>query len=978
MSSKKRRKRNKSRQGGRPEATSANPTASDVKERSAGHVPQPDPLPGAREIRLLISKGDTKTALNKAKRIHKTAATDVSKAVLMEAYAARILSLRRKGMDSEADVLVDLVASRYQPSDQWLTEVQISAEAEDGIGDAFLAPLADPATPPETAEIICRQIKRKVVDLNVLADASTLPSDHPLRLQAACLLKAFHAVVSGPVRGSDISLPEVPRRSPLAPWKMLIQAISSFYQGAHEVCRRRLQAIDPDSAPARLVPVIRAMISGKGEARLSEKGRRLMEQVLGNRGEIRQKLQDVETALSKGRQADILPAVRAALIACNRHCPELVDRLKQHLSIRSWILDMDQKAVKKAMGGPSLKDAYYWRLLARAAELKGQVFLACAMWNEFMKHAVHEGLLGKDSPEASVIYLRMADMLAQTADEEFTWNRSRFEAKFRRWGGFRDYYKDQPKRIVDAVRQAPASYERLDFLYPERLYEMVCRVAPSADAFLRWLHWLQKQRADQKACDAAALAWRAALPQDVRPLLCLAKSAQRRSAYKKCLSYLDLAERIDGLNPDIKRIRLIATAGIALRHLREQKAHLVRKDINIMQTLPLFREGDRQAFVAALRWGYGLIKKDNQELREAEKELVRILGSPFAASLMVQALLSACGLASRNLKGTILSIRETPRDGDLLLALGRCCLLGDELGVPVSIPEACSDNLEEAFRTDGPALDEAKIMAVGNAALRQKKPKLAYSVSVAGLRKQGASCARFLLLRATALPLCEHARKKACMEAAIGLARKERDMDLLDEAVELQRNMGRSGLASPYIETPIGPGNLFIDDKTIDATLAKERAASDYPDRWPGPDDDSGGEYGDADFPDCRRCDAVDCADRIEPYDPDLDDWDDEDGGISDIDVIAALIEDGLIDIPPDIPPEIVPVMLKLFKKYGDRNGRIPPPDELLRKDPELAEELEAVISDALARGGFRDRGRGRSSSQKRKRGSRSKKQGRR
>ena len=68
------------------------------------------------------------------------------------------------------------------------------------------------------------------------------------------------AATEGPVGEEAVELAEVSRRSPLAPWKLLVRAIACFYRGEDEACRRYLEAIKPESAPARLVPAMRAML----------------------------------------------------------------------------------------------------------------------------------------------------------------------------------------------------------------------------------------------------------------------------------------------------------------------------------------------------------------------------------------------------------------------------------------------------------------------------------------------------------------------------------------------------------------------------------------------------------------------------------------------------------------------------------------------------------------------------------------------
>src|SRR5438309_318898 len=76
-----------------------------------------------------------------------------------------------------------------------------------------------------------------------LAECAALPAEHPLRTAASALQRAFLAVTEGPVGEAALELPEVSRRSPLAPWKLLVRAIACFYRGEDDACRRYLEAI---------------------------------------------------------------------------------------------------------------------------------------------------------------------------------------------------------------------------------------------------------------------------------------------------------------------------------------------------------------------------------------------------------------------------------------------------------------------------------------------------------------------------------------------------------------------------------------------------------------------------------------------------------------------------------------------------------------------------------------------------------------
>ena len=111
--------------------------------------------------------------------------------------------------------------------DRFLGLKNLISIREDRLDD-LVQPLQDSGPSQETRASIEKLIKRELVNLNALSDCETLPMSHPLRLGALAASHAFEAVTSGHVEDETFALPEIPRKSPLAPWKMLIRAIPAF------------------------------------------------------------------------------------------------------------------------------------------------------------------------------------------------------------------------------------------------------------------------------------------------------------------------------------------------------------------------------------------------------------------------------------------------------------------------------------------------------------------------------------------------------------------------------------------------------------------------------------------------------------------------------------------------------------------------------------------------------------------------------
>ncbi len=901
----------------------------------------------ADEVNRLISKGKVKAVLSRAKSHHKSLGTAESEMVLVDAYVARIREMTTKGYIVEAKTLLKLVRGRYNCPDHRLTELNAVISLREGKIGELVGPLEDPELPQHQRAAIEKIIKNELVDLSLLARCKALPSGHPLKTAARETAEAFARVTSGFVSDEEVALPAISRRSPLAPWKILIKALACFYRHDDERCEKYLNAVDPESAPERLVPLIRALITGQSKAGLDKSSALLVEKVIGNNKTTRDALQMLEAALAANKPRKVFKAVRKAVDVCEQFCPEIVERLKQHVSIRSWMLDLDAEDVIRAMGGPSLKNACFWRLYARAAEIKGQNFFACALWEEFRKHALHEGWFSGKSYESAEIYLRMAELTQRYPAEDFDWLQSKFERAFR---GFESYYHGQPGSVLEAVRKNNKSTSEMYFLYPEHLYRLAGETDPVSETFRQWLEWTEDHTSSWKKRDAVAIAWNAAVPDDTRPLLYLMKSAEKRGAFKKALGYLERAEWLDGLNPDVKRARLRLLAATAVRHLKQKKTHLAQKDFAEIEVLPQSGEGDRPAFLVALKFVSAIIDGQESNLNRLNGELITLLDTALTAKVVIQGLQRACGLSDRQTR--LAGSANDPLEGkDLVTAFARGCRLGDDMGIPIAIPPEYEKELRDFFSTEDRLQDTDTIRIVAETALRNKNFELAYAAAGAGLSQHGAAIARFLVLRARSLPAWAMNRRRDCITAAIEFARRERDMDLIDEAIELRRVGYRRPFGFSFFNDIDGDSNPSMETEELNEVLQLEREEREYPTHYSSDDffdnDDDDDYYGS----DCRNCDAKDCQDRKAPFRPDElydDDFDDDDFEVH-------LDNDNLIDdLLPDLPPELISLIMKVVSKHG-RNGSFPDPDELARKDPWLADQLERKLKEAAADGTLPD-----------------------
>src|ERR1019366_1018124 len=112
------------------------------------HEPSVAGLPGeAAEIVRLIAKGNSKSAVEAAKLLHKRLGTPASEELLVDAYVARVRAMLEHRMTVEAEALVRLVRERHPAWASRLDRLR-GERAGPGVGlDELVRPLADPAAP---------------------------------------------------------------------------------------------------------------------------------------------------------------------------------------------------------------------------------------------------------------------------------------------------------------------------------------------------------------------------------------------------------------------------------------------------------------------------------------------------------------------------------------------------------------------------------------------------------------------------------------------------------------------------------------------------------------------------------------------------------------------------------------------------------------------------------------------------------------
>ena len=762
----------------------------------------------------MIANGKLGFATEIAKQVHKRLGSAASEGLLVDAYAARISSLSDRNLDTDARTLLEQVEERHPNFRDRLRELAARLEARRGGIEGLLGLLADAPLTAEKRAGVETLIRGAACDPARIARCEALPPEHPLRVAAAAVASALEAVTSGPVAAEALALPEISRQSPLAPWKMLIRAIQAFYGNEDALCEKYLAAVEPASAAARLVPAVRAMMGQKQT--LTPTAEALVRQAGGAAMALRAALVGLDQAFDRKNNGLAFQEMSKAVGICREARPDLLERLKQHISVRAMLAGAKVDRVIAALDGPSLKNAYSWRLLARAHEETPNVLsipLACSAWEEFHRHALHEGWLTPKGPEIATLYLHMADLWKRIPDDEIEHLTYQFAVKFQ---GHKESYAGQPPEIR-ALMPAPDSRDEFYYLSPDRLFGRACAVDPCAENFQRWLNWAAQHQTGRE--DHIAELWAAALPKDIPPVLHLMQSAEKTNALKRAFKLMEQAESLDGLNPDVRKARLRLLISLATRHLQQKKIHLAEPELRQLEALPQAQQGDRPALPGALRWVYWTLGGDAIRADAARASVVSALGSETAAHILLMAVAGACKLKQQ---------MAMPKSKGVHLAagIGRACALSEVAGWRVEIPQGLSNTLVRELSGGGAVADAVGLGALGEAALRTDDYQLAWAISQAGLGLAQERWAEFLFLRARTFPDWEDQRQALCVAAASELARRQRNADLLRRIGEWREEemVGFDG----------GQIDVTMSTEQIDQLIQRERE-SDFPEM---PDDD--------------------------------------------------------------------------------------------------------------------------------------------
>jgi len=205
---------------------------------------------------------------------------------------------------------------------------------------------------------------------------------------------------------------------------------------------------------------------------------------------------------------------------------------------------------------------------------------------------------------------------------------------------------------------------------------------------------------------------------------------EKRKAFPTALRYLAEAEKIDGLNPDVRKARLRITCANFYKQVQQRPVCSVAdKTLAAIGEMPQTLQGDRPAFVQAVRYILALCKGDllGAEIHRAEME--RFLESATAAAFLTIAVAHACNFSIIK-KPELLPKYE--RDG-LPAKLARIAALAADLNLAMKVPRDWLAEARTQFAGVSKGLDLLQLRNLGECALFNENIEFAYDISVEDL-----------------------------------------------------------------------------------------------------------------------------------------------------------------------------------------------------------------------------------------------------
>lgn len=687
-------------------------------------------------IRLeqLLAKGDTRAAVEAAKLLVREEPGTASEALAVRAYAERIKALIAEGLGREAAALASIVRERFpahlSPWISLLDEARFAA----GEFDWMLSELRDASE--ERRAAVEERLLPWIADPAAIARSAALDPADPLAREARIVAELFETVTSRIASPEEMAtLGDIRRRSPFAPWKLLVRAIDAFHHNDDDRVSTNVAAIDTRSPGARAGAVLTELTGGRAKGQRSFAAERLIDRISGGRATIAAQIRSIEAASKSDDRRRVREEMRSLARSFDTLSPYAREQLRLALlPVLGIHFGPEQIASLFRIGE---HDPAMERYGALIMELTGMPF-ATGIWVAYADGLLDGGELG--AWQAAEIYLHALSVGGDDDDP--------FVCTDPTHGHPVDEVPDTARIIekIIAARPAPAVLDQL---------------APHLD------------RLDKKELRRVLTAWRKADPDAPEPLVRLLRIAEQERRYDEALPLIRQGDRMKSIDPEYARLRLRLSLRKVEQLLGAKKREAAAALLTELAARPEDLGEDAATYVLALQWTAAPPAAAAELLAGlAQRGVVGelILAEVTGALGMQFALPASHPSAEEMLEGVRRGIKALQS-------------VGVTLGHSAWLLERTKPYLDRA--------DERQLLAVGSAALVCRMNELAWAATASGLELGGPTLHRMLLLRAEILieTQADRIRTLSVIKAAHALAQRAHDSDIVARATELEHGL---------------------------------------------------------------------------------------------------------------------------------------------------------------------------------------------
>jgi hypothetical protein len=668
-------------------------------------------------LEQLLGKGDARGAVDAAKQLVREQPGATSEELAVRAYAARIRELIGEGLGREAAALASIVRERFPA--HIASQAPLLEEARLAAGDfaALLTELRDVSE--ERRAAIEERLLPWMADPAALAQSAVLDPGDPLAREARIAAELFEIVTSRLATPEELApLGEIRRRSPFAPWKLLIRAIDAFHRHEDERLAANLAAIDPRSPAKRAADVLAELTTGNRKPGWSFAAERLIDRISGGRATIAARIRAIESASHSDDRRQLREELRELVKSFDALTPYAREQIRiALLPLCGLHFTPEQAAAMLRIDERALP-----RFATLLAELAGYPF-AASLWVEF----ANQHLAGREIEpwQAAEIYLHALAL-----------------------GG-----KDDAFLCTDPTHDHPIPAQANEVL------EKVIATRPAPAVLERMAPYLDRLRSKDRR--RVLTAWRKADPEAIEPVVQLLRLAEEERRYDDVPAVLRHGDKLKTLDPEYARLRVRLSFRRAEQLLAARKRDAAYALLGELAVRPGDLGEHAATYLLALQWPAAPPAVAGELLAKLAA------GGPGAAIVLAD--------VTGELEMPFPLDTSSFPASELLEGLQRASAVLEEVRRPPRhiawVIERAAGHIEEAT--------EAQLLAIAEVASSHHLLDRAWLATTRGLRMRGPLLQRFLIIRASnrAAAHDDWRRVRATIDAARALAQRANDHD---------------------------------------------------------------------------------------------------------------------------------------------------------------------------------------------------------